>query len=90
MCKALNQTMRIVVLVITSALTLSACTTTAIPIKPQIDASLRVVGEPLPKLKDDATLADVLQNRIESDRVHNDLMARFRAVLKAVWVEPIE
>lgn len=60
------------------------------PVKPQIDASLRVVGEPLPKLKDNATLADVLQNRIESDRVHNELMNRFRAVLRAVGVEPVD
>ena len=59
-------------------------------LEPQLDASVRVVGEPLPKLKDDATLADVLQNRIESDRVHNDLIARFRAALRAVGVEPIE
>lgn len=89
MCKVKNRVMQIAVLAIASVLSLSACTT-AVPVNPQIDASLRVVGEQLPKLKDDATLADVLQNRIESDRIHNDLMNRFRAVLRAVGVESVE
>ena len=74
------------------ALSLSGCTT-ANPVpyqKPQIDAKLRVVGWELPKLPKDATQADVLLNRIESDRIVVLLDAQIRAILNAVGVESIE
>ena len=76
-------------------LILSACTTTAqAPLqKLQIDASLRVVCEPLPKIT--ASVGDdlreaILLNRVASDAVHDDCAARHRAVLRAVGVEVIE
>lgn len=73
-------------------MSLCACTTTPQVVyqPPQIDAALRVVGGELPKLPEKARLIDVLNNRIDSDAVHNTLMARFRAVLHAIGVEPIE
>ena len=75
-------------------LILSACTTTQAPLqKPQIDAALRVLCEPLPPLVanvgDDLREA-VLLNRIASDAAHDECAARHRAVLKAVGLEPIE
>lgn len=73
-------------------MSLSACTTANPPPyqKPQIDAKLRVVGWELPKLPKGATQFDVLQNRIESDRIVVLLDAQIRAILAAVGVDSIE
>ena len=48
------------------------------------------MGRELPKLPKGATQVDVLQNRIESDRIVVLLDAQIRAILNAVGVESIE
>lgn len=71
----------------------SGCSTTKVePVKPVISDEIRSACEPLPELKvevgQDMRQA-LLQNRAESYAVHETCMARHRAALRAVGVEPL-
>jgi hypothetical protein len=67
---------------------LCACSTPpAEPVQPRLPAALVAACDPLPKL-DVAPGADlrpaILENRVESERVHAECAARHRAVVEAV------
>lgn len=68
-------------------LILSACSTPAEPVRIRLTAELVKPCEPLPML-DVATGEDlrpaILSNRVESERVHSECMAKHKAVIQAV------